>query len=37
MILFIDAKSAFDSVNWKKLREKMQRAKYTSDIINTIE
>ena len=37
MIIFIDAKSAFDSVEWRQLREKMKEAKYPSSIINTIE
>ena len=37
MIVFIDAKSAFDSVEWRRLREKMIKANYPSSIINTIE
>ena len=36
-VIFIDAKSAFDSVSWRKLRQRMTDARYPKDIINTIE
>ena len=36
-LVFIDAKSAFDNVNWKKLRSRMIEAHYPISIINTIE
>ena len=36
-LIFIDAKSAFDSVNWRILRKKMVAQGYDCQIINTIE
>ena len=36
-LTFIDAKSAFDSVNWRILMKKMIAAGYERQVINTIE
>ena len=36
-LIFIDAKSAFDSVNWRMLHSKMVVQLYDREIINTIE
>ena len=36
-MIFIDAKSAFDSVCWRKLRMRMVAANYSKDLIITIE
>ena len=36
-LIFFDAKSAFDSVNWRILRKKMVAKGYDSQVINTIE